>query len=98
MPGAWGTVTPASRHRDPSCAGTVPTGRAARAAPQDALVTDAACDAAGVERLQEALGELARDPEPVAELSQRDAPRASRQLHDRRLCRRERLLGERQVA
>ena len=55
------------------------------AAAKDALVSDSAGDAAGVERLEQRLRELARDAEPVAELGQRDAAAGCRELDDRGL-------------
>ena len=52
--------------------GQTPFIRGARAA-QDALVADAAGDAVRVERLEQPLRVLARDPQPVAQLRQRHA-------------------------
>ena len=68
------------------------------AAAQDALVADPARDAACIERLEQALGELPRDAEPVAQLGQRDPPALAGQLHHRPLGERDRLCCEGQVA
>src|SRR6476661_4807285 len=71
-------VFPTAGGRETLASGTgvsgVGAGGVARPAPEDALVAHPAGDAAGVERLEERLGVLARDGEPVAELRERDAP------------------------
>ena len=68
------------------------------AAAQHALVADAAGDAVGVERLEQRLGVLARDAEPVAQLGQRHAAGGAGQLDRRGPRLLERLGREGQVA
>ena len=74
------------------------TGYFTRAAAQDALVADAAGDAAGVHRLEQALCVLARHAQPVAQLGEGDAAVRLRELHRRGAGFGERLGGEREVA